>query len=410
MREFATLSALGEGVPAVRGLDGFEVGASALAAREGPLPQAEERRALIRELRAMAVRRIHGSYWGSPTAFHGKLGHDDLRARFADEQEYRAYFGDGSGRHQFARWTDEYRLARELGAEVYVFHLIDYATVDGAWAFSQTREEVLAALAAMLQQLLVRLDEAGLLEGAGALGDAGPPRIELENAGWGLEYGMQTADDAARVLDAVDDPHGVLRIGWDVNHLLHALGRHPGTGEVCFLLPADELTAEMRALPAEAGSAGGESRAGGPRRSELAHRWLEQQLGDPRLRGRISAVHLSDCALKDREYFRRGQLDDELLARQRALPGVERRREFGLELVLAHYDSHLPLGAGCLDGARVRALLERLDAENLGFAVLHELKLSRDLGADLTAQREALGTAAEDGAAHGRASIGAGSA
>ena len=375
MREFVTAPSLGEldapeFLAACDGLAGVEVFAASIAPRTGLLPAGVGREALIARLRRARAFRLHASYWGSPTAFLGKIGHAELRRRFASEREFLDYFGDGSGRHQFSRWVDEYRLARDLGAETYVFHMIDYATIDGAWEFEQSREEVLAALSAVLQQLLLRLEEAGLL--------ADGPLIELENAGWGLEYGMQTANDAVRVLDAVDDPRGSLRIGWDLNHLLHALGADPGTGRARFLLPDDDLDDDMRELADQRGD-------------DLLDCWLESQLCDPRLRGRISSVHVSDCALKSREFFRRGRLIGDAAEEQRRLPGTEQQRDFGLSLVLDHYDSHLPLGRGCLDGERLVGLLHRLDGENPGFAVLHELKLSRDVPTDLAEQRRALG-------------------
>ena len=52
----------------------------------------------------------------------------------------------------------------------------------------------------MIQRLLNELDARNLLT-------ENSPRIELENAGYGLEYGMQDAPDAAFVLDQLCDPH-----------------------------------------------------------------------------------------------------------------------------------------------------------------------------------------------------------
>ena len=215
----------------------------------------------------------------------------------------------------------------------------------------------------ILARLLVRLEAAGLLR-------ATSPRIELENAGWGLEYGAQTAGDFARILDSVQDKHHRLRIAWDCNHLLHAVGTR------CFLLPKEELQEGMAALEG---------------RADLPLAWLRSQLDDPRLRGRLGAVHLSDRLPTGTEFFRRGKLDEPWFSTLNALPDEASQEEYGAALVLDHYDSHVPLGSGVLPGRETAQLLQMLARDNPDFAILHELKNSEDILADLAAQREALG-------------------
>ena len=168
----------------------------------------------------------------------------------------------------------------------------------------------------------------------------------------------------------MEDPCHLLRIGWDVNHLLHALGRGR------FLLPEGEVTAEMAALPV------GE---------ELAQAWLEQNLLDPRLAGKVGAIHLSDRPVTDTEYFRRGKLASPWYEELSALPDGQAQEEYGVGIVLGWYDAHLPLGSGYLNGAEVADLLHRLSVENADLCLLHELKNSKDITADLAAQRRALG-------------------
>ena len=137
----------------------------------------------------------------------------------------------------FARWMQEYELACELGAQAYVFHVIDYAAIDGAWEFTITREQVLDAMVRMVQEFLLRLAGKGLLS-------AGSPVIELENAGWGLEYGAQRCEDFAEIFRQVYDPFDKLRVSWDMNHLLHAIGKAPDGKSACFMLQPFEITPE----------------------------------------------------------------------------------------------------------------------------------------------------------------------
>lgn len=345
---------------------GTEVFFDDLVPRDEPLcPTWEAEEGLLRQLQELRVCRAHGSYWAYPTAFLTGRNREELYARMGGASGVRAYFGDETGEAIFSRWVSEYALCRKAGIESYTFHLIDYAPIDGKWCFSLTREEILAGMAEMLAQFLSRLEGAGLLEDSG-------PRIELENAGWGLEYGAQRADDFVWILERVKDPHGLLRVSWDVNHLLHALGRGH------FLLPEDEVSDGMAALPM------GE---------ELAQAWLEANLMDDRLLGRVGAVHLSDRPMADVEYFRRGKLCQPYHGELMALPDGEAQEAYGVDIVLSKYDAHTPVGngEGYLTGSAVAGLLERLSEANGGLLILHELKNSKDLAADLSIQRRALG-------------------
>jgi len=228
-------------------LAGTELFPDDFVPRSSPLfSDANDRQALISCLKAHGAKRLHASYWAWPTAFLTRNGYDELLARFGGEQAARAYYGDLTGAHIYARWADEYALASALGAKAYSFHLIDYAPVDGLWPFTQTREEICAAMVLVLQRFIDRLDAFGLL---------GPdtPVIEIENAGWGLEYGIQTAEDFAALFLKLNDPHDKVRIGWDINHLLHALGFDGAVGTARFFLPEAELSAPMRALEARLG-------------------------------------------------------------------------------------------------------------------------------------------------------------
>jgi hypothetical protein len=321
---------------------------------------------LVNRFSEGAVKRVHCSYWGSPTAFVANIGFDELVDRFSDTAALRRYFGDMSGRHMFTRWCDEYALASAIEARAYVFHLIDYLHVDGAWEFSVSRETVLEAMVIMLQQFLRELDDRGLLH-------EGSPVIELENAGWGLEFGVQTADDFVAVLDQVFDEYDRLRIGWDLNHLLHAIGERDG--EAAFLLPDGEISSSMRELQREAGGDG----------SELAKTWIKQNVFDPRLSSKVGALHLSDCPLKPEEFFRNGKLQGGYWT-----DGTyEEQAAAGLALVLEHYDNHVPIGHGILDPHWVRSFVvacaKQIQPRRL--MVLHELKNEPDMWAAAARQQ-----------------------
>lgn len=345
------------------GLLGTEVFFDDLCPRDLPLcPTPEAEAALTRQIGSLCARRAHASYWAWPTAFLTGRHRSELYDRMGGAQKVQAYFGDESGEAIYSRWTAEYALCAKLGLEAYTFHLIDYAPIDGKWEFTLSRQDILEGMAQMLETFLSRLDKAGLLT-------SGCPKIELENAGWGLEYGAQTGEDFVWLLSRVADPWDVLRLGWDVNHLLHAVGRER------FLLPPEEVSADMAALE-------------GP---GLALRWLEHSLLNPALMGKVGSVHLSDRPVTDTEYFRRGKLAQPWYGELAALSDDEAQEEYGVQIVLGHYDTHTPLGTGYLTGREWAGLLTRLREANGDFSLLHELKNSTDIFADLAAQRAALG-------------------
>lgn len=360
------LAAAGE-ASAARGLAGTEVFMADMKTRTLPLAESEAEYAeLVAALRAAGVRRVHCSYWAAPTPFVAGVQFGELVERFEGIDQVREYFGDLTGEHMFSRWCDEYALARDLGAETYVFHLIDYMPVDGAWEFTVDREVVLDAMVVLTQQFLRALDQRGLL-------DEHSPVIELENAGWGLEFGAQTADDFVRVFERVYDRTNRLRLGWDLNHLMHAVGLAEGRG--AFLLPDAEITPAMHEIEREA--------AGDI--ASLAARWIEQNVLDPRLIDRVSAIHLSDCPAKEVEYFSNGKLDAAYVTDG----SWEEQQDEGLRIVLAHYDNHVCLGDGVLDPGTVRGLIDALAARH-PLSVLHELKNAGDVWAELDRQRERL--------------------
>lgn len=360
------LPAAGEMIQA-GGIRGTEVFMAELKPRTVPLAASTaERTALVSRLRSAGVRRIHSSYWAAPTPFVADVGFGELVERFGGTEQVREYFGDLTGDHMFARWRDEYALARELGADAFVFHLIDYMPVDGAWEFSVDRRVVLDAMVVLVQRFLRTLEEHGLLE-------TDAPVIELENAGWGLEFGAQTADDFVEVFAKVHDPRNRLRLGWDLNHLLHAIGLANGAG--AFLLPEAELTPAMAEL---------ELRAAGDIRT-LAAEWIERNVLDACLIDRVSAIHVSDCPAKEVEYFRNG-----LLEASHAIEGDwDERQAEGLRIVLEHYDNHVCVGDGVLDPDHVRGLIERIAARH-PLMVLHELKNASDVWSEAERQRARL--------------------
>lgn len=351
----------------IRGIRGTEVFMADLRPRTSPLAATpEERLALLSALRSAGVRRVHASYWAAPTSFVADVRFGELVERFEGADQVREYFGDLTGAHMFSRWRDEYALARDLGADAFVFHLIDYMPVDGAWEFTFDRRVVLDAMVVLTQRFLRVLEQHGLT-------DEDSPVIELENAGWGLEFGAQTADDFAEVFEKVYDPAGRLRLGWDLNHLLHATGIADGRG--AFLLPDAELTPAMREL---------ERKADGSIR-ELSAAWIDRNVLDERLIDRVSAIHVSDCPAKEVEYFRNGMLDEAY-----AVDGDwEARQEEGLRIVLEHYDNHVCLGDGVLDPAEVRRVVASIVARH-PLMVLHELKNAPEVWAESDRQRARL--------------------
>ncbi len=357
------------------GLTGCELYMDDVLPRDEALHLSADDRA---SLRRRGVKRLHASYWAWPTAFFTKNRYAELLSRMGGREAVAAYFGDETGAQIWQRWADEYALACELRADAFTFHLIDYAPIDGRWAFSQTRDEILQAMIYLIQHFLCELGERGLLH-------ADAPHIELENAGWGLEYGAQTADDFKRVFAQLDDPFDRVRIGWDINHLLHAIGRDEA-GQARFFLPTREISPAMATLERDLG--------GDP--AAFAQAWIEHNLLDAALAPRVGSIHLSDCAPKRVNYFENGCFVSPYFEIQDALPDDEAREAYGVDVVLTHYDSHLPLGEGMLSPKGMRALVERLCRADPEFAILHELKNSVDQGAALALQLERLWNADEE--------------
>jgi hypothetical protein len=245
--------------------------------------------------------------------------------------------------------------------------------VDGLWRYTLSRDEILRAMVTMLQTLLDRLDEGGLLS-------ADSPVIEVENAGWGLEYGMQTAEDFTFLFDQLNDRHGKVRVAWDLNHLLHAVGADTAAGRACFFLPGDEVSPDMKALEERLGD----------QPEQFAQAWIERNLLHPATACRTGCVHLSDCVMKETEFFRRGRLIEPYASELDALPDVDAKEQYGVRFVLTYYDSHVPLGSGILTGRAIAGLLDALAAANPGFSLLHELKNARDLPSVLDMQLKSL--------------------
>ena len=226
----------------------------------------------------------------------------------------------------------------------------------------------------MTQQLLCTLEQKKLLS-------EDSPSIELENAGWGLEHGMQVADDYEMLFSQVYDPWGKLKIGWEINHILHALGVSPHTGEGRFFLPEAEITSVMAWL----------QKSYGHSPATLAMEWVACNLMAPGLQGKIGSVHLSDCAMKTVEYFRNGILCAPYIDNLWSMEDPEDRINYGWRMVLDYYDTHIPLGTGILPQKGMRELLQKLRDKNEGIVCLHELKASKPLVPALEGQMEYLG-------------------
>ena len=75
--------------------------------------------AVIEKYKRLCVKRIHCSYWSYPTSFLNKLHYRELVQRQDGEEGICRYYGDLTGDHMFARWTQEYELACALGCLLY---------------------------------------------------------------------------------------------------------------------------------------------------------------------------------------------------------------------------------------------------------------------------------------------------
>ncbi len=351
-------------------LTGLEVYMDDIDPRDNKLLGDEKKTAaLLEKLRGLHVKRLHCSYWANPTSFLTKNNFPELIEHFGGVKAVGDYYGDLTGKHYIERLADEYELCCLLGADAYTFHLIDYAPIDGMWEFTISRADIMQAMIFLLEQFMAELHTRGLLA-------ADSPLIELENAGWGLEYGAQTADDFAAIFDQLWDPFKRVRVSFDFNHLLHATGYDNSACRARFFLPDDEVSARMRRIEESFGCDGG----------DFCLEWIKSNLLDERLRGRVGSVQLADCALKTTEYFVRGQLTDKYFKDIRALDTWEQREDYGVRIVLGEYDSHPPLGEGALKPGAVRELLKSAAAANPGMCIVHELKNSTDILRDMSVQ------------------------
>ncbi len=351
-------------------LSGTEVYMDDIVSRDLSLFQADsELNRLKTRLNKLQVKRIHCSYWAYPTSFLTRLNFHELVERFDGVDSMKSYYQDLTGHHMFKRWTDEYKLAVELGAESYVFHLIDYAPIDGMWPYSVSRQDVLIAMVYTVQTFINYLFEAELLSD-------NSPTIELENAGWGLEYGAQTAKDFSWIYQQLYIPVGSVKISWDINHLLHALGFDKEQNRARFFLSPEEITPEMESLQ--------KKYSHDP--ALFAKKWLEYNIFDPQVVNYLGAIQLSDCKLKTVEYFTNGLFNSPYYEALLACQDWEAKEEYGVDIVLTHYDSHLVLGDGMLYPQDIISILQKIETINPKCVLLHELKNSTDMAKDLEKQ------------------------
>ncbi len=332
-------------------LDGTEVYIAHIVPREQDLfTTAQEKQNLVDQLKNWHTKRLHHSYWAEPTDFLTKKDYPGLVNRFGGEEEVVAYYGDKTGDKMYERWAQEYELATAAGLDAVTFHLIDYFHIDGLWEFNISRQDVIDGMTTMTKRLLEELEKRGLLENG--------PKIELENAGFGLEYGVQRVEDYLEVMEKVDDKYDKLRVAWDINHLLHAVGIN-NDGKGSFFLTPEEITPAMAALQQQYGD--------DP--VTFATKWVESQVLDPRLVKKVTALHVSDNTLKTIEYFRNGQFTQPYLDEIQALSDPIAQEDYGVNVVLTHYDSHEPLGITLKDFPNILAAMEQQP-----LALVHELK------------------------------------
>lgn len=351
-------------------LDGMEVYMNEAHTRtESLFNSCQEKQKLVEKYSDLMVKRIHCSYWASPTSFLAKNNFKELVEHFGNTDEIIKYYGDLLGAHMYERWAQEYELATELGAQAYVFHVIDYSSIDGVWDFSITREEILQAMIGMVQMFILYLEEKNLL-------NEDSPIIELENAGWGLEYGIQKGEDFKALFEQLYDPADKVRVGWDINHLLHAIGWTENKDGAYFMLQDFEITPEMLDIQERYGK--------NPK--QFAMKWIESNLLHPTVVNKTNSLHLSDCALKEEEYFRNGRLLSIYGEKIDSMVTREEKSDYGLGIVLDKYDSHIPMGKGVLLVDEMKNLIRELQKRNDTFVLLHELKNSTNIYDDLEDQ------------------------
>ena len=323
----------------------------------------EEKQNLFKSLNNLNVKRVHCSYWAYPTSFITKNNFKELIDRFDSIENVKEYYGDLSSTFMFERWVSEYILATSLDAQSYTFHLIDYAPIDGLWDFTISKEDIRQAMIFMIQNFMNILLERNLI-------NENTPNIELENAGWGLEHGTQTSKDYISLFNQLYDPFDKVKIGWDINHLLHALGTYENN-KACFYLPEVEITSDMKKMNDSI---------------NLIETWLLENILDPSIVHKVGSIHLSDCTLKQVEYFSNGKLNEPYYTNIKNLETWNEKEEYGVNIVLKEYDNHLVIGSGCLSISFVNKLINSLSSLNKDAVILHELKNSLDLEKDIKTQ------------------------
>ena len=93
---------------------------------------------------------------------------------------------------------------------------------------------------------------------------------------------------------------------------------------------------------------------------------------------------------KETAYFVRGRLVEPWSSELDALPSWEDMEEYGVNIVLRDYDSHVPMGTnGALDIERIKDALNTLATQNDDFVILHELKNEADI-LDAVAKQQAV--------------------
>ena len=353
------------------GINGMEVFMDDVLSRDQSLYDHKDW--ILPKLRALNTRRIHCSYWAYPTSFLTKNNFNELVERFGGREKVASYYGDLTGGHMFKRWAQEYQIAAELKAHSYIFHLIDYAPIDGKWEYTISKADIRQAMVYIIQQFLNYLMDQNLLT-------EDSPLIEVENAGWGLEHGLQTAEDYLLMYSQLYDPLQKVKIGWDINHLLHALGFDEEKKCARFFLPDCEISTQMNEMQLKYGN----------EPKMLAEKWLEYNILNSDLVKHVGCLHISDCMLKTTEFFRNGKLTGHYYEEIVALDSWDNQENYGVDIVLSYYDSHVPLGDGILDPASVKEMIRKIFALNPNLVVLHELKNNKDQTAALTKQLDRL--------------------
>ncbi|MFV0381639.1 MAG: hypothetical protein ACK5KR_05415 [Breznakia sp.] len=355
-------------------LDGYEVYMDDVLSRGERLYNNEaELYALVDVLKQRKVKRLHCSYWAYPTSFIGGYNFGELVDRFGSINAVTAYYGDLTGEHMYKRWVEEYTLAKEMGAKAYTFHLIDYAPIDGYWDFTIDKNIIRNFMVGFLQKLLNLLIEKKLL-------DETSPFIELETSGWGLEYGIQSADDYLLVFNQIFDPFNKVKVAWEMNHLLHAVGYDEKEKTAKFFLQNYEKSNEMIYL----------EKTYGKKPQQFVEKWIQSQICHPHLIDKIGSLHLSDNSFKRINYFTNGKLREKDFNEIRNLDTWDEKEMYGVEIVLRNYDNHQVLGTGVYRKAFLHELLEIIFKENKEFVLLHELKNANALEKDLKSQLDFL--------------------